>query len=183
MRSTRRLVAARPCRSLLSPVAIVRPSKRPCIPAVQIPLNLSGTRPADRLVTQGFCQTMLGNTWLVRSPEKKPCPLTWGSGGSRRQQGLDGLVSVLRLFAEPSSPQRSSQPAQPAYETEQSAPMARKVGFSSTRVLEVTGLWPIRWQRYIYKQVWKLREKPSDYSRRVTWSLSQTRRHWEACVG
>ena len=42
---------------------------------------------------------------------QKPCPLTWGSGGSRRQEGLDGLVSVLRLFSEPSSPQRSSQPA------------------------------------------------------------------------
>jgi len=34
-----------------------------------------------------------------------------GGQEDRRQEGLNGLVSVLRFFSEPSSPQRSSQPA------------------------------------------------------------------------
>src|ERR1700690_1821991 len=38
-------------------------------------------------------------------------PVSWGSGGVCRQGGLGELGSVPRLLTEPSSPQRSSQPA------------------------------------------------------------------------
>jgi len=52
----------------------------------------------------------MGRAWLLCRCE---------TCGKCRQEGLNGLVSVLRLFAEPSSPQRSSQPAQEAYKGKQ----------------------------------------------------------------
>lgn len=47
----------------------------------------------------------------------KPVPLTGVRKVTSAGGGLDGLVSVLRFFSEPSSPQRSFQPALIAYET------------------------------------------------------------------
>ena len=62
-------------------------------------------------------------------------PANGGREGVRRQEGFDGLVRVLRLHLEPSSPQRSSQPAIHPPRPTRNGAMARKVRFFSTGVV------------------------------------------------
>ncbi len=62
-------------------------------------------------------------------------PANGGLEGVRRQEGFDGLVSVLRLHLEPSSPQRSSQPAMHFPRPARDGAMARRARFCSTGVL------------------------------------------------
>jgi hypothetical protein len=65
----------------------------------------------------------------------KPVLQTGVWKGVRRQEGFDGLVSVLRLHSEPSSPQRSSQPASHFPSLNRIGAMAREVRFFGTGVL------------------------------------------------